>query len=161
MFSWCFHCKYKVKYVALYLTKPVHIYTDLSFVCTIQLSIIFWTNYKLSSLTICNMKKRQISLFLSLSLQCWKMASLRSPSSPSDGYKRFSDDFANTSINNYGSNVTSKWKAMIICTVAARFLYAFVVITIHFVFHLTFCFNFSPVLYILMKFSSNILLPSE
>ncbi|CAH2052635.1 unnamed protein product, partial [Iphiclides podalirius] len=35
------------------------------------------------------------------------MASLRSPSSPSDGYKRFSDDFANTSINNYGSNVTN------------------------------------------------------
>ncbi|CAH4030619.1 two pore calcium channel protein 1-like isoform X2 [Pieris brassicae] len=35
------------------------------------------------------------------------MASLRSPSSPSDGYKRFSDDFANSSINNYGSNVTN------------------------------------------------------
>ncbi|KAL4715303.1 hypothetical protein ACJJTC_010873 [Scirpophaga incertulas] len=35
------------------------------------------------------------------------MASLRSPSSPSDGYKRFSDDFANTSINNYGSNVSN------------------------------------------------------
>ncbi|KOB76873.1 putative two pore channel 1, partial [Operophtera brumata] len=35
------------------------------------------------------------------------MATLRSPSPPSDGYKRFSDDFANTSINNYGSNVTN------------------------------------------------------
>ncbi|XP_053616842.1 two pore channel protein 1-like isoform X2 [Plodia interpunctella] len=35
------------------------------------------------------------------------MASLRSPSTPTDGYKRFSDDFANTSINNYGSNVTN------------------------------------------------------
>ncbi|XP_068623656.1 two pore channel protein 1-like [Battus philenor] len=35
------------------------------------------------------------------------MASLRSPSSPSDGYKRFSDDFANSSVNNYGSNVTN------------------------------------------------------
>ncbi|XP_045454157.1 two pore channel protein 1-like [Melitaea cinxia] len=35
------------------------------------------------------------------------MASLRSPSSPTDGYKRFSDDFANTSVNNYGSNVTN------------------------------------------------------
>lgn len=40
-------------------------------------------------------------------IQFPKMASLRSPSSPSDGYKRFSDDFANTSVNNYGSNVTS------------------------------------------------------
>lgn len=61
------------------------------------------------------------------------MASLRSPSSPSDGYKRFSDDFANTSINNYGSNVTSKPEAMIfLCTVAARlYVYAFVVLTIH------------------------------
>ncbi|KAI5634199.1 ion transport protein domain-containing protein [Phthorimaea operculella] len=35
------------------------------------------------------------------------MASLRSPSSPSDGYKRFSDEFGNTSINNYGSNVSN------------------------------------------------------
>ncbi|XP_038214811.1 two pore calcium channel protein 1-like isoform X1 [Zerene cesonia] len=35
------------------------------------------------------------------------MASLRSPSTPTDGYKRFSDDFANSSINNYGSNVTN------------------------------------------------------
>ncbi|XP_060806614.1 two pore calcium channel protein 1 isoform X1 [Amyelois transitella] len=35
------------------------------------------------------------------------MASLRSPSTPTDGYKRFSDDFANTSINNYGSNVSN------------------------------------------------------
>ncbi|XP_028170350.1 two pore calcium channel protein 1-like [Ostrinia furnacalis] len=35
------------------------------------------------------------------------MASLRSPSSPSDGYKRFSDEFTSTSVNNYGSNVTN------------------------------------------------------
>ncbi|XP_026313449.1 two pore calcium channel protein 1-like isoform X1 [Hyposmocoma kahamanoa] len=35
------------------------------------------------------------------------MASLRSPSSPSDGYTRFSDEFANSSVNNYGSNVTN------------------------------------------------------
>ncbi|XP_052739234.1 two pore calcium channel protein 1-like isoform X5 [Bicyclus anynana] len=35
------------------------------------------------------------------------MASLRSPPSPTDGYKRFSDDFANASINNYGSNVSN------------------------------------------------------
>lgn len=71
------------------------------------------------------------------------MASLRSPSSPSDGYKRFSDDFANTSINNYGSNVTSKQEAMILlCTVAAKPMYAFIVLTIHFVVHINICFNF-------------------
>lgn len=73
-----------------------------------------------------------------------KMASLRSPSSPSDGYKRFSDDFANTSINNYGSNVTSKREAMIfLCTVAAKIYVRFFVITIHFVFHLTIVLIFS------------------
>lgn len=77
------------------------------------------------------------------------MASLRSPSSPSDGYKRFSDDFTTTSVNNYGSNVTSKQEAMIfLCTVAAKYMYAFVVLTIHFVIHLTFCFNLSHLSYI-------------
>lgn len=58
---------------------------------------------------------------MNVKIQFVKMGSMRSPSSPSDGYKRFSDDFANTSINNYGSNVTSKHEAMIfICTVDAR-----------------------------------------
>lgn len=78
-----------------------------------------------------------------------KMASLRSPSSPSDGYKRFSDDFTNNSVNNYGSNVTSKREAMIfLCTVAANYVYAYVELTIHFVIHLTFRFNLSSVFHL-------------
>ncbi|GBP62932.1 hypothetical protein EVAR_42747_1 [Eumeta japonica] len=36
-----------------------------------------------------------------------EMASLRSPTTPTDGYKRFNDDLANASVNNYGSNITS------------------------------------------------------
>ncbi|VVC97839.1 unnamed protein product [Leptidea sinapis] len=59
---------------------------------------------------------------LSFLLLVFVMASLMSPSSPSDGYKRFSDDFANTSINNYGSNVASNQEAIFPCTVAASVL---------------------------------------
>lgn len=85
--------------------------------------------------------KRQIKMPLSSKSKCQirlikknqlsEMASLRSPSSPTDGYKRFSDDFANTSVNNYGSNVASKHEVNIYqCTVAAAYC-TLLLLTIH------------------------------